>query len=86
MARDAPHGGKYHPDGDELPYVISGHLRVHLDGVDGVAQVTAGRAFVTPRSRWHRVHVVEPAHVLHVTPGPNSGIRPLCSNSVARSS
>lgn len=51
MARSAPHGGEYHPDGDELLYVISGHLQVHLDGVDGVAEVTAGQAFVIPRSK-----------------------------------
>ena len=79
MTRDAPHGGELHPDGDELLYVISGHLRVSLDGTSKAAEVTAGQAFVIPQGTWHRVHVVKPAHVLHVTPGPNSRTRPRTS-------
>lgn len=76
MIRDAPHGGELHPDGDELLYVISGHVQVYLDNRSEAAPVRAGQAFVVPRATWHRVHVVEPSHLLHVTPGPNSRTRP----------
>ena len=79
MTRDAPHGGELHPDGDELLYVISGRPQVSLDGTNQAAEVTAGQAFVIPRTTWHRVHVVESAHVLHVSPGPNSRTRPRAS-------
>jgi quercetin dioxygenase-like cupin family protein len=76
MTRDAPHGGELHPDGDELLYVTSGHLQVSLDGRSEVAEVAPGQAFVIQQGTWHRVHVVEPAKVLHFTPGPNSRTRP----------
>lgn len=76
MARDAPHGGECHPDGDELLYVISGCLQVSLNGSGEMATLAAGQAFVIPQNTWHRVHVVKPAHVMHVTPGPNSRTRP----------
>lgn len=79
MTRDAPHGGELHPDGDELVYVISGHLQISLDGERDPAEVRAGQAFVVPRDMWHRAHLVEPTHLLHVTPGPNSRTRPRTS-------
>lgn len=79
-----PHGGEMHPDGDELLHVVSGTMRLVLDdgdeesvGAETVVMLRAGDAYVVPRGVWHRVLAVEPSRLLHVTPGPNGGARPL---------
>jgi mannose-6-phosphate isomerase-like protein (cupin superfamily) len=81
---NAPHRGELHPDGDELLYVISGRVEVILDdgdetavGTERVETLGPGEAFIVPKGTWHRVHVVEPSHFLHVTPGPGGAHRPL---------
>jgi mannose-6-phosphate isomerase-like protein (cupin superfamily) len=83
MDRSPPHRGELHPDGDELLYVVSGRIEVVLDDgdLDHVGDETrhlvgAGEAFVVPKGVWHRLEVLEPAHLVHVTPGPGSGHRP----------
>lgn len=76
MTDDAPHGGEYHPDGDELLFVITGEIHVFLDGTDQPTIVGAGQAAIVPRATWHRVHVVRPTRLIHLTPGPHSRIRP----------
>lgn len=79
MTRAAPHGGEIHPDGDEVLLVISGGIDVILEEPDGDRRVAVdpGRAFVVPRSIWHRVELREPSHVLFLTPGPGGEHRPL---------
>ena len=79
-----PHRGELHPDGDELLYVISGHAEVVLDdgdleqvGAETRHAVGPGDAFIVPRGVWHRLEFSEPLHLVHVTPGPASGHRPL---------
>ena len=84
MTRNAPHRGEFHPDGDELLYVISGRIDVVLDdgdqetvGTERIEPVQAGEAFIVPKGVWHRVDVLEPTHLVHITPGPGDGHRPL---------
>jgi len=85
MTRSAPHRGEMHPDGDELLYLVSGHVDVVLEdggtldrvGSERTVTVRAGQAFIVPAGVWHRVVVTEPARMVHITPGPGSGHRPL---------
>jgi mannose-6-phosphate isomerase-like protein (cupin superfamily) len=80
----SPHRGEVHPDGDELLYIVSGCIEVVLDdgdadhvGTEARHRVGPGEAFLVPRGVWHQVLVVEPAHLVHITPGPGSGHRPV---------
>lgn len=67
-----------HPDGDEIVYVESGHLRLvteigdELDHVD----LAAGHTVVIPAGVWHTVDIIEPARTLNVTFGRDTGHRP----------
>ena len=77
------HGGEMHPDGDEFLYVVSGAIQLILDdgdehapGADTTELLRAGDAYVVPRGVWHRLRTVEPAYLIHVTPGPNGRHRP----------
>lgn len=82
-----PHAGEVHPDGEEFLYVVSGVMELILD--DGDAQtigrrttvvLRAGDAYVVPRGVWHRLEAVEPSSLVHLTPGPNGGYRPLSTS------
>jgi len=84
MDSPPPHRGEMHPDGDELLYLVSGRVRVVLDdgdqervGSETRHDVGAGEAFIVPRGAWHRLEVIEPAHLVHVTPGPRCAHRPV---------
>ena len=85
MTTNPPHRGEMHPDGDELLYLVSGRVEVIIEeggtettvGVENVATLTAGQAILVPRGAWHRVNVCEPSHLVHITPGPGDGHRPL---------
>jgi mannose-6-phosphate isomerase-like protein (cupin superfamily) len=81
-----PHGGEVHPDGDEFLYVVRGTMELILDdgdehavGVETKVVLRTGDAYVVPRGVWHRLESVEPSYLVHVTPGPNGGHRPLPS-------
>ena len=77
MTQDAPHGGEVHPDGDEILYVISGKLRVTGDSEPDVAtELGPGDACIVRKGEWHRVRVLEPTQLIHITPGPNGDHRP----------
>ena len=77
MSGDAPHGGEVHPDGDEVLIVLSGRIRVTGDSEpDSPVELGPGEACIVPQGEWHRVHVVEPARFIHLTPGPNGDHRP----------
>ncbi len=76
MTEDAPHGGEVHPDGDEILYVISGRLRVEGDSSPEPLELAAGGACIVRKGEWHRVSVLEPTQLIHVTPGPNGDHRP----------
>jgi mannose-6-phosphate isomerase-like protein (cupin superfamily) len=85
MSRNPPHRGELHPDGDELLYLVSGRVEVILEdggtpdtvGAERVVEVGPGEAFIVPQGVWHRVNVLEPSHLVNVTPGPGDGHRPL---------
>lgn len=78
MNHDAPHGGEVHPDGDEILYVISGKLRVTGDSEPNAAiELGAGDACIVQKGEWHRVSILEPTQLIHITPGPNGEHRPL---------
>ena len=76
MTQDAPHGGEVHPDGDEFLYVISGRVRVTTDSEPDGMELGPSDGCVVPKGEWHRVWVLEPTQLLHVTPGPNGDHRP----------
>ncbi len=61
-----------HPSGHEVLCVLSGALQVYLrddgDGTVPAATLTAGRSFIVPVGRWHRLAVVEPGDLLTITP------------------
>ena len=75
MEHSAPHGGEIHPDGDELLYVISGHLRVKGD-TSPALELKSGDACVVKKGEWHRVDVLEKTQLIYMTPGPNGDHRP----------
>jgi len=78
ITHDAPHGGEIHPDGDEILIVISGRLRVTGESEpDAPLELGPGDACIVHKGEWHRVSVLEPAQLLHITPGPNGDHRPL---------
>ena len=79
LARNPPHGGEMHPDGDELLILVSGHVVVVLEEDAGKHRVElrAGQALVVPRGVWHRVELQEKSQLVHVTPGPGGEHRPL---------
>ena len=75
---DAPHGGEVHPDGDEILYVISRKLRVIGESDPNAAiELGTGDACIVRKGEWHRVSMIEPAQLIHITPGPRGDYRPL---------
>ena len=80
MSQSAPHGGEVHYDGDELLYIISGRVVVHGDSApDQPLMLGPGQSCLVPQGEWHRVEVLEPTQLMHITPGPNGDHRPLSS-------
>jgi len=80
MTHDAPHDGELHPDGDELIYIISGRVRVTaISAPDELCELGPGECCIIPKGEWHRVHLLEPTRLLHITPGPNGDHRPLAA-------
>lgn len=78
LTEDAPHGGEVHPDGDEILYVITGRVRVTGESApDSPIELGAGDACVVAKGEWHRVKLLEPTRLVHITPGPNGDHRPL---------
>ncbi len=85
MSQPAPHLGEMHPDGDELLFVVSGRVSVLLEeggtqqerGTERAVELRPGQALVVPRGVWHRVVPEEPSQLVHITPGPGDGHRPL---------
>jgi quercetin dioxygenase-like cupin family protein len=78
VTRDAPHGGELHPDGDEILYVVSGKLRVIGESDPNAAiDLGPGDACIVRKNEWHRITMLEPAQLIHITPGPRGDYRPL---------
>lgn len=78
MDCDPPHGGEVHPDGDEIIHVITGRFHVITESdPDHPIELGPGDSCIINRDCWHRVHVVEPGRLIHITPGPNGDHRPV---------
>jgi mannose-6-phosphate isomerase-like protein (cupin superfamily) len=76
MTRDPPHQGEMHPDGDELICILSGRVTVTIDSSPHDSlELGPGEACIIPKGEWHRVHLLEPTRLLHITPGPNGDHR-----------
>jgi mannose-6-phosphate isomerase-like protein (cupin superfamily) len=75
---NGPHNGEVHPDGDEILYVISGRLRVIGESNPSVPlELGPGDACIVRKGEWHRIVMVAPAQLVHITPGPRGDHRPL---------
>jgi mannose-6-phosphate isomerase-like protein (cupin superfamily) len=83
LTGDAPHDGEMHPDGDELLYLISGAVTLTLELADGdrLVDLGAGDPVVAPKGVWHKITMREPGRLIHITPGPNGGARPLAGSA-----
>jgi mannose-6-phosphate isomerase-like protein (cupin superfamily) len=79
ISEEPPHRGEVHPDADELLYLVSGRVRVHLELAEGEREVELGpgQALVVPCGIWHRIQIDEPGRLVHITPGPGGDHRPL---------
>ena len=77
MSSSAPHGGEIHPDGDEFLYVITGQIRVTSDNSPQPVVLGAGESCIVRANEWHKVDILSPTQLLHLTPGPNGDHRPL---------
>ncbi len=78
MTENSPHGGERHNDGDEILYLVSGHIRiVFVDSDADDIDVQPGDGLVVPKATWHRVDILEPSRIVYVTPGPNNDYKPL---------
>jgi len=76
-SENAPHDGEMHPDGDEILYVASGRMRLAGDSdPDAPIELGPGDACIVRKGEWHRLSVVEPALLVHITPGPRGEHRP----------
>jgi mannose-6-phosphate isomerase-like protein (cupin superfamily) len=77
ITEDAPHNGEMHPDGDEILYIASGRMRLTGDSDPGAQiELGPGDACIVPKGEWHRLSVVEPTVLVHITPGPRGEHRP----------
>ncbi len=63
-----------HPVGDEVLYVLSGAVRVHLRADQDAPPTTLGpgTCYVVPSGQWHRLTVEEPTDLLTITPRANT--------------
>jgi quercetin dioxygenase-like cupin family protein len=78
ITEDAPHAGERHPDGDEILYVASGRMRLTTESdPDAPLELGPGDACIVPKGEWHLLSVIEPALLIHITPGPRGEHRPL---------
>lgn len=64
-----------HPDGDEVLFLLSGAVAVHLRDLAGGEAATTlptGTCWVVPAGTWHRLTVEEPGDLLVITPRANT--------------
>ena len=76
MTKDAPHNGEMHPDGDEVVFVISGEIEVTLEFDEKeIIKVNTGEGLIIPKGIWHKIHIINPAQLVNIVPGPNFEFR-----------
>ena len=68
-----------HPAGDEIIYLLSGAMDLHLQDAAGerVIELRPGAACVVPRGIWHRAIVHAPSDALYITRGAGTQHRPV---------
>ena len=78
MSENAPHGGERHLGGDEVLYLIDGRAKlIFTDDPEPDVDLMPGDVVIVPKGLWHRVEILEPCHLVYLTPGPNNEVRPL---------
>ena len=78
MSENSPHDGEMHPDGDEVLYLISGHVNVVFEEAEfDTVDMQPGDGLVVPKGVWHRVDILAPSKIIYATPGPGGEYRPL---------
>ncbi|NUS03487.1 MAG: cupin domain-containing protein [Nonomuraea sp.] len=69
-----------HPEAEEIVSCLIGKIRLHLrpqgPGDEEEIRLTAGRAAIVPRGRWHRIRLDIPSVVLAVTLPRGSRLEP----------
>jgi Domain of unknown function (DUF3291) len=75
-----------HPEGDELVYLLEGHVELLVEEPDGIRQLCMrGRGFaIIPRGAWHTARVHAPSRLLHVTMGAGTRHRPVATTPGSR--
>jgi mannose-6-phosphate isomerase-like protein (cupin superfamily) len=60
-----------HPQGDELVYLLSGDVELHLELPDGLKteRITSRGATLVPRGVWHTAKVFAPSRMFFITRG-----------------
>ena len=77
MSENAPHGGERHKGGDEVLYLIDGRARlIFTDDPEPDVELRPGDVVVVPKGLWHRVEIIEPCHLVYLTPGHGNEVRP----------
>lgn len=67
-----------HPEGDEMVYLLEGHVCLLLDMPQGRQEVPIkGRgAVLVPKGVWHTARVLAPSRMFHITMGQGTQSRP----------
>lgn len=67
-----------HPAGDEVLFLVSGHMVLHVEFEDGVRtlDLRAGQTCVVPTGLWHTADVLEPGDLVGMTAGKGTEHRP----------
>lgn len=68
-----------HPNADEFVYLLSGSVDLHLEEAEETRRVAlrGSGAVVVPRGVWHTAKVHAPSHMLIVTLGEGTAVRPV---------
>ena len=78
MSEKSPHAGEMPTDGDEVLYLISGHVNVVFEEAEfDTVDMQPGDGLVVPKGVWHRVDILAPSKIIYATPGPGGEYRPL---------
>lgn len=76
MSENAPHGGERHLGGDEVLYLVAGRARlVFTDDPEPDVELKAGDTVIVPKGLWHCVEILEPCHIVYLTPGQGNEVR-----------
>lgn len=67
-----------HPEGDEMVYLLEGHVRLLLDlpAARRELEMQGRGAVVIPMGVWHTAKVMAPSRTLHITLGRRTQHRP----------